>query len=426
MPLQALVFALDGARRDLLYGMAVKYNLTRFLQLGANASYADCAIQPILTHQGHHRSDDHFWMTCAGMSSITTGNDNDVTQVRDNSVQSIKTFWKTCQEHPTFLRVAHDNGFKTFAVGRPNVVGTFKSQKKDDLGILNQDIVDGKIDFHSGRRVMEGDAADAKHAELVVRNLQNYDVMFVHIDAMDQNGHAHGWGSKEYLKAIIYAHKLVDKIMTAVEREGLDPVILATADHGGYGRMHGTHEKFDRCIPLMANFPLPTDRTLYHYDVAPTVLDALNIPPDRRPRMKGQSLLKHLGSSKKLGASFSTTQDTSRLQNMATRGQRKHLSGAMRSKIVAACMEAHTGQKASVSCAAHMGYRVGMGVEALDGLYGIKSKTSRRGKKTSATKKKKKTAGRGRSASPGGRKKKKGGRARSPSKGRKKKKASRK
>lgn len=67
------------------------------------------------------------------------------------------------------------------------------------------------------------------------------DFRFLHLSLPDNAGHAHGWMSKPYLRAVRRSDALVGRVVRAVNahparREGT--TILLTSDHGGHGPSH--------------------------------------------------------------------------------------------------------------------------------------------------------------------------------------------
>ena len=65
--------------------------------------------------------------------------------------------------------------------------------------------------------------------------------MLIHLVDVDEHGHAHGWGSKNYLNQLSVMDPQIGKILKAIETVGWsqDSLIIATTDHGGVGYGHG-------------------------------------------------------------------------------------------------------------------------------------------------------------------------------------------
>ncbi|CAI2173808.1 17694_t:CDS:1 [Funneliformis geosporum] len=72
---------------------------------------------------------------------------------------------------------------------------------------------------------------------------QNNDVefLFIHLVDVDEHGHAHRWGSKNYLNQMIVMDSQIGEILKAIETAGWseDSLIIAITDHGGVNHDHG-------------------------------------------------------------------------------------------------------------------------------------------------------------------------------------------
>ncbi len=123
-------------------------------------------------------------------------------------------------------------------------------------------------------------------------------ITFVHFAEPDDAGHRHGWMRAHYLEAIARADRCFATVLGAVEaRADHDRfLVMATADHGGHGRRHGTHAPEDLHIPWIAwggrvlrgDFDDPVRTT----DTAATILAALGlaVPPDWTGRVQRRAL----------------------------------------------------------------------------------------------------------------------------------------
>lgn len=120
--------------------------------------------------------------------------------------------------------------------------------------------------------------ADAAIAALTSDSL---DFVFVYFGHPDEAGHAHGWMSEPYLKAIENADACLAQVLAH-----WDGVVCVVSDHGGHERSHGTDSPEDMTIPFILNGPgIAPGRELtepiYLYDVCPTLAHALGIPACR-------------------------------------------------------------------------------------------------------------------------------------------------
>ena len=132
---------------------------------------------------------------------------------------------------------------------------------------------------------------------------------FLHISLPDAAGHAHGWMSADYLRAVRRTDKLLGSVLRTIDsrpRLKRQLLVLLTADHGGRpGRKsHSDPARLvDFRVPFMAWGPrVPAHRNLYglnpdfadpgkkrtsyagkqpirNGDIANVVTDALDLPP---------------------------------------------------------------------------------------------------------------------------------------------------
>ena len=77
--------------------------------------------------------------------------------------------------------------------------------------------------------------------QLVADLDQDRDFRFLHLSPPDVAGHAHGWMSKPYLRAVRRSDALVGRVVKAVNADPArraGTTILLTSDHGGHGPSH--------------------------------------------------------------------------------------------------------------------------------------------------------------------------------------------
>ncbi len=79
-------------------------------------------------------------------------------------------------------------------------------------------------------------------------------ITFIHFEEPDDAGHRYRWMGPQYLAAIGRSDRCFASVMAAIEsRADRDRVlVLVSADHGGHGRRHGTHNPLDLHIPWIA------------------------------------------------------------------------------------------------------------------------------------------------------------------------------
>jgi arylsulfatase A-like enzyme len=167
---------------------------------------------------------------------------------------------------PTALYVAHDLGFST---------AMFVSKIK-----LRHIAVPGSVDRWS-RPHWSCERVAAAAAEYLSTSTAG--ITFIHFSEPDDSGHRFGWMRARYLQSIARSDRCFTTVMNAIEaRADRDRfLVIATADHGGHGRRHGTHAPEDLHIPWVAwgsqvtrgDFTDPVRTT----DTAATALGALGI-----------------------------------------------------------------------------------------------------------------------------------------------------
>lgn len=120
-------------------------------------------------------------------------------------------------------------------------------------------------------------------------------LLFVHFSDPDESGHAEGWMSKEYQRAVRNTDRCLGTLLAAIERSGAadSTLVIVTADHGGHERRHsGRNAVIDRSIPWIVRGPgiaagRVLDEPLATVDTAATALAALRLP--ELPDMVGSS-----------------------------------------------------------------------------------------------------------------------------------------
>lgn len=102
-------------------------------------------------------------------------------------------------------------------------------------------------------------------------------LMFVHLDNVDHTGHADGWATPSYYRAVEDADRYVGVILDMLRDEGaLDSTyVLVSSDHGGKGHKHGKNSLEEIQIPWILSGPgiVPGQVAIpvYTYDTAATM-----------------------------------------------------------------------------------------------------------------------------------------------------------
>lgn len=111
---------------------------------------------------------------------------------------------------------------------------------------------------------------------------QQPQLLFLHVADPDDQGHAYGWMSEPYLRALRKLPEAIGVILDVLQRMGRleDSLVIVTADHGGHGRTHGTDAREDVIIPWLAFGavdPGPLRGPIMTYDTAATAIAALGL-----------------------------------------------------------------------------------------------------------------------------------------------------
>jgi predicted AlkP superfamily pyrophosphatase or phosphodiesterase len=135
--------------------------------------------------------------------------------------------------------------------------------------------------------VLQHEHGAAKTVEAAVRYWREKrpDLMFLQLDNVDHEGHASGWSSREYLRAVEEADRLLGVVldMLAETPAGDSTFVLVTSDHGGKGRNHGKNSLEEIQIPWILRGPNVAPGRLaasvYTFDTAATIAWILGVGP---------------------------------------------------------------------------------------------------------------------------------------------------
>jgi hypothetical protein len=105
---------------------------------------------------------------------------------------------------------------------------------------------------------------------------QDRDFRFLHLSPPDVAGHAHGWMSKPYLRAVRQSDALVGRVVKAVNADPArraGTTILLTSDHGGHGPSHDDATLLDDYRIVFMARGAAVDRGVDLYAINPTYKD---------------------------------------------------------------------------------------------------------------------------------------------------------
>lgn len=127
------------------------------------------------------------------------------------------------------------------------------------------------------------------NASLTMLKEDSVDFLFTYLGWVDDAGHANGWMSDEYMRALRSSLQNIRQLLDATPE---DCLTIITADHGGHGRTHGTELDEDMTIPVLLHgtgLHGTIDTPVSILDLAPTIVGALGCTP--APEWEGKNLL---------------------------------------------------------------------------------------------------------------------------------------
>ncbi len=208
-----LLISVDGLRPD-----ALKY-APRLSQLLGESAY-DLAAKTVVPS-----------VTLVAHASMLTGVGPDRHGITWNSYQPRRGYVRA----PTALALARQAGLKA---------ALFTSKEK-----LKHLAPPGSVD-HLEVHLRAPALADAALAYL---HQERPNLLVVHFQEVDGNGHLHGWLSPEYQQAVVVVDQAIGRLLDEVRSRSDERwAVIITADHGGHGRTHGTTQAEDILIPWIA------------------------------------------------------------------------------------------------------------------------------------------------------------------------------
>jgi hypothetical protein len=150
---------------------------------------------------------------------------------------------------PSVFDVVHDHGYSTALFASKSKFGIFTNSYNDagatdevgeDNGTRKIDIVEINENLTTLTNALTGTLVQAP---------PNFS--FVHFGQPDSTGHDEGWGSAEYLNAIVDVDAALGRILTLIENEprlATNAAVILTADHGGSGSRHSDSANPDNFV----------------------------------------------------------------------------------------------------------------------------------------------------------------------------------
>ena len=248
-----IIISIDGRRPDAI-SVTRMPNLQRLIRQGIYASNA-LTVHPSTTIAAH--------------VSMLTGLDSSRHKVAE------KTFGRGYYSQPTVFSVAKAAGLTT---------AMFFSKEKLDF-LANPDYLDCVYGPQRHRKISVDASTDAIAVAFdTAWPSKKCALTFIHLREPDNAGHWWGRMTKAYPRSAANADRAVGRILATVAHSSVQEktAVLVTADHGGHGRSHRERKPENMTIPWIvvgANTPagIAIEKTIYVYDIAPTVLALLNL-----------------------------------------------------------------------------------------------------------------------------------------------------
>ena len=239
-----VAISVDGLNPDAIrrLGASGAPALHRMMAEGATTLNARTAYERTITLPNHTGMVTGRWVSKAGGHRVTFNDDNGGTVQRSAGGYVASMF-----------DVAHDHGRST---------AFYSAKHKFDLLNRSWDRTHGAVDrvgANDGRDKIDRYTVSTEAANVtrLLRRLRSApdELSFVHLAQPDRAGHASGFMSPTYLRAVRAADTQVGRILDAVSgdprlRRHVDVVL--TADHGGLGAGHTDPTKaVDYTVPFM-------------------------------------------------------------------------------------------------------------------------------------------------------------------------------
>lgn len=184
--------------------------------------------------------------TLPAFTSMLTGLQVEAHGVDWNDYEPQRGFLKA----PTIFEIATFNGSKWGAafIQKEKLLHAVKQDRRLDLHVCNvseQGCTAKKI------------AADVINSYKTSTDSTKPSLFLIHFAEADTAGHADGWMSKPYLKAVEDIDRAIGALIKGFKDLGLyeGTTFIVSADHGGHGTGHGTTMPEDMTIPWIAAGP---------------------------------------------------------------------------------------------------------------------------------------------------------------------------
>lgn len=185
-------------------------------------------------------------LTLPAFTSMLTGLPVEAHGVDWNNYEPQRGYLKA----PTIFEIATFNGSKWGAafIQKEKILHALKQDRRLALHVCN---------VNEPACTAKKIAADAIHAYKTTTDSTKPSLFLIHFAEADHAGHADGWMSKPYLKAVEDIDRAIGTLIKGFKELGLyeRTTFIVSADHGGHGTTHGTTMPEDMTIPWIAAGP---------------------------------------------------------------------------------------------------------------------------------------------------------------------------
>ena len=171
----------------------------------------------------------------------------------------------------------------------PTIFGVLREQRPDAvIGVFHDWKDFGRLLETNAPNVLKHvkDALETTEAAIKYLRENKPHFLFIHFDGVDHAGHAFGWSSPQYVKAVELTDSLIGAILDALDAAALTEktAVLVTADHGGKGQKHGGNSPEELQIPWILKGPgvrrgAELRSVVNTFDTAPTLAFMLGLKP---------------------------------------------------------------------------------------------------------------------------------------------------
>ena len=212
-------------------------------------------------------------LTLPAFASMLTGLPVEQHGVNWNEYEAPRGFIKA----PTVFEIASFNGSKWGAIfiQKEKLLHIAKPDRRVQLSLCS---------INEPGCTAKKVAADVPTVYKNANDSRKPSLFLIHLADADTAGHADGWMSKPYLKAVEDVDVAIGTIIKGFKALGLyeKTTFIITSDHGGHGTTHGTTMPEDMTIPWIAAGPgikagYTIKRPVSLMDTAATVMRAFGI-----------------------------------------------------------------------------------------------------------------------------------------------------